>query len=56
MIPFLFLLPRLFNLGITGAWLAGPVSDFIASLITAVVFYKSIKGLTMKNEIASQIN
>ena len=56
LIPFLFLLPRLFNLGITGAWLAGPVSDFIASLITAVVFYKSIKGLTMKNEIANQIN
>lgn len=49
LIPCLFLLPKLFNLGVYGVWLAGPVSDFIASLITGVVFYKSVKALVEKN-------
>lgn len=43
LIPCIIILPKLF--GLTGVWLSGPVSDSIASVITAILFYKSIKKL-----------
>jgi Na+-driven multidrug efflux pump len=35
LIPALLILPRL--IGLSGVWLAGPVSDFISSLVTFIV-------------------
>lgn len=36
LIPMLIILPK--YLGLTGVWLAGPISDFTASIVTAVFF------------------
>jgi len=43
LIPALLILPRFF--GLTGVWLAGPIADFTASLVTAYFVLKSIKYL-----------
>jgi Na+-driven multidrug efflux pump len=43
LIPALIILPRFY--GLTGVWLAGPVADFVASLITVFVVSKSLKKL-----------
>lgn len=43
LIPALIILPRIFQL--TGVWLAGPVSDIIASIITAQFLIKDLKHL-----------
>lgn len=43
LIPALIILPRFFQL--TGVWLAGPVSDVIASIITAQFLIKDLKLL-----------
>ncbi|MFA5928984.1 MAG: MATE family efflux transporter [Candidatus Margulisiibacteriota bacterium] len=45
-IPLVFFLPHVF--GLAGVWLAGPVSDTIAALITAVVLYLEIRSLNRK--------
>lgn len=43
LIPALIILPRLFQLN--GVWLAGPVSDLVSSIITAIVLMKDLKHL-----------
>lgn len=43
LIPALLILPRLF--GLTGVWAATPVSDFIASLLTAIFLIKDLRDL-----------
>lgn len=43
LIPALIILPRFY--GLTGVWLAGPVADFTACLITVIVVSKSLKHL-----------
>lgn len=43
LIPALFILPRF--LGLDGVWLAGPLSDFASSLLTAILLAKDVKGL-----------
>ncbi|WP_244985909.1 MATE family efflux transporter [Anaerosalibacter bizertensis] len=43
LIPALIILPKFFQL--TGVWLAGPVSDVIASIITAQFLIKDLKHL-----------
>lgn len=43
LIPLLIILPK--SLGLTGVWLAGPISDGLSALITAIVFYKDVKAL-----------
>ncbi|MCX7884084.1 MAG: MATE family efflux transporter [Caloramator sp.] len=50
LIPLLFILPRMFKL--KGVWLAGPVSDFLSSLITAVFLLFEIRNLNQKHEVA----
>lgn len=46
-IPVLIILPRFF--GLTGVWLAGPISDVIASIITAYFVIKDLKTLDIEN-------
>lgn len=43
LIPALVILPRLFQLN--GVWLAGPISDLVSSIITAIVLMKDLKNL-----------
>jgi len=43
LIPALIILPKIF--GLTGVWLAGPISDLIASVITAYFIISSVKNL-----------
>ncbi|GFP78036.1 MATE family efflux transporter [Clostridium fungisolvens] len=43
LIPLLIILPTF--LGLTGVWLAGPISDGLSALITAIVFYRDVKAL-----------
>lgn len=43
LIPALIILPKF--LGLTGVWLAGPIADFIASVITAYFVIRSLKTL-----------
>lgn len=45
LIPCLIILPRIGDLGLTGVWLAGPVADGLASIITGVIFYNSVRKL-----------
>ncbi len=47
LIPALIILPRLFKLN--GVWMAGPVSDLIASIITARFLIKDLKQLDNEN-------
>lgn len=44
LIPLLLLLPRL--LGIDGAWLASPISDFTAALLTGVFLFWELRKLS----------
>ncbi len=43
LIPALIILPKIY--GLTGVWLAGPISDLIASIITVYFVIKSVKNL-----------
>ena len=49
LIPALIILPRLFQLN--GVWMAGPVSDLIASIITAIFIIKDLKQLDSEGTI-----
>jgi putative MATE family efflux protein len=48
LIPLYLILPRFFNL--TGIWLAGPIADFTASLITALFLLRELKKLHEAHE------
>lgn len=50
LIPCLIILPRIGGLGLTGVWLAGPVADGLASLITGIIFFRSVRGLKESKE------
>ena len=50
LIPCLIILPRIGGLGLMGVWLAGPVADGLASIITGVVFFNSIRQLKEDGE------
>ncbi|MFA7532843.1 MAG: MATE family efflux transporter [Tissierellaceae bacterium] len=52
LIPALIILPRIF--GLTGVWMAGPLADFIASVLTAFFVLRSIKNLG--NETNPRLN
>lgn len=48
LIPMLLIMPRFF--GLTGVWVAGPIADFTASLITALFLYNEMKHLDQSDE------
>ena len=43
LIPFIVILPRVFNLGLNGVWIAQPLSDLIASSLTGVILLKHMR-------------
>ena len=45
LIPCLMILPNVGGLGLMGVWLAGPVADGLASIITGIVFFRSVRKL-----------
>ena len=53
LIPCIIILPNIGGLGLMGVWLAGPVADGLASIITGVIFYNSVRKL--KDEKAIEI-
>jgi Na+-driven multidrug efflux pump len=48
LIPLLLILPTIFKLN--GVWFAGPVSDFLASLLTGLLLFKELKKLDKKHQ------
>lgn len=48
LIPLLIVLPM--RLGLTGVWLAGPISDLLASIITAILIVREMKLLKKSHE------
>lgn len=49
LIPLYLILPRMLN-SITGVWLAGPLADGTASIITATFLFRELKLLTKAHE------
>lgn len=47
LIPLLIILPNIKGLGLVGVWLAGPISDALASVITGILIVKEMKGLNV---------
>ncbi|WP_412523928.1 MATE family efflux transporter [Clostridium sp. JS66] len=45
LIPMLLILPNFF--GLEGVWMAGPIADFMASVITAILLYKEMRLLAI---------
>ena len=43
LIPFIVILPRIFNLGLNGVWIAQPLSDLIASSLTGIIILKHMR-------------
>lgn len=43
LIPLLFILPKIW--GLTGIWMAAPVSDILATIVTGWMVYKEVKSL-----------
>ncbi len=48
LIPLIIFLPQFFKLD--GIWMAGPISDFMASLLACILLYKEFKHLDDKHE------
>jgi putative MATE family efflux protein len=47
LIPTLLVFPRFF--GLQGVWMASPVADFIASILTIIVLYYNFRNMNRKN-------
>ena len=52
LIPLILILPIFFKLN--GIWLAGPLSDFFASLLAIILFMKELKLLNDKHELNNE--
>jgi len=48
LIPLLLILPNLFDLGLTGIWLAYPLSDIISTTISTFMLRKEFKSMSQK--------
>ncbi len=53
LIPMLIILPHFF--GLTGVWVAGPIADFTASLVTAIFLFNEIRHLDNSQEAATEL-
>ena len=47
LLPLLYILPQMWNLGINGVWLSMPVSDFLAFVLAAVTLRWYFRKLNM---------
>ncbi len=45
LLPLIIILPRLFNLGLTGIWLAFPIADAVSTLISSFILKKELVAL-----------
>ncbi len=45
LLPLIIIMPRLFNLGLTGIWLAFPIADVVSSVISGFVLKREFKAL-----------
>jgi putative MATE family efflux protein len=54
LIPMLLILPKF--LGLTGVWIAGPISDAVASLITAIFVTKEFRKLNKLNQCEEDLS
>ena len=54
LIPMLLILPKFF--GLTGVWIAGPISDAIASLITVFFVVKEFKNLNKLKQCEKELS
>jgi len=41
--PLIFIIPRLFNLGLDGIWISFPIADFLAGLISILILRSTLK-------------
>ena len=48
LMPMLIILPRFF--GLNGVWVAGPIADFTASVVTAIFLYNEMRHLDDSHE------
>lgn len=55
LIPFIVILPRVFNLGLNGVWIAQPLSDLIASSLTGIILLKKIKKNNDEDQIKQYV-
>lgn len=55
LIPALLILPRIFDLGLRGVWLSGPVADVGAFLLTGIMLLREIKALDDKHSERTRI-
>ncbi|MFD3156998.1 MATE family efflux transporter [Haloimpatiens sp. FM7330] len=53
-IPISLILPSVFNLGLTGIWLAFPISDFLACLTAGLISIKDFKNTLKKYQVSMQ--
>jgi Na+-driven multidrug efflux pump len=51
LIPLLLILPQFF--GLKGVWLAGPIADFTASVLTAIFLFNEMRHLNDSHELAN---
>ncbi|MCF0148685.1 MAG: MATE family efflux transporter [Clostridium sp.] len=58
LIPFITILPRTFGLGVNGVWIAQPLSDLIASLITGIILIKFMtkKDVKIDNALLEEVS
>lgn len=56
LIPFILILPRLFNLGVNGVWIAQPLSDIISSTITLYILVKTMRSTSSEKVEDEQID
>ncbi|MFA6572379.1 MAG: MATE family efflux transporter, partial [Bacteroidota bacterium] len=52
LIPLLLILPKFYN--IDGIWMAQPVSDFLAAIISGIFLFAELKKLDRKHALATE--
>ena len=52
LIPMVYILSNFF--GLTGIWLAGPISDFGASVVTVWFMFREMKKLTRRSTLRTE--
>jgi Na+-driven multidrug efflux pump len=45
--PLILVLPRIFNLGLTGIWLAFPIADILAVIITVILIKREMNEISL---------
>jgi putative MATE family efflux protein len=53
LIPLIYILPHFLELN--GVWFSGPISDFIASLVTAIMLFRELSHLDLKHAESIQV-